>query len=390
LTETFASTSKFTAQTFGAIAAAIATVSIVGVGLSLTVAVVAVRLEEMGYSARAIGLNPAAGGVATIAWAPFVPLFARRFGTRLTLVLALLVGILSLAAFAVTDDYWSWLLLRMVFGATLTTLFVISEYWINAAAPAGQRGFVMGLYTTTLAVGFATGPLILLVSGINGPEPFIIGIALFIIAIMPIYLNRTKAEIERPPDVPVLGFFFKTPVATLASLLHGAIETAAMSLLPVYAIRLGLPVESGAILLGVFLTGNILFQIPIGLLSDRMDRQKLLAIITIGGIVGALALPFAATEQFSLFCAGLILWGGFVGGFYAVGLAHLGSRYHGAELASANAAYVMFYSFGMLIGPPIIGFGLDLLPPNGFFLATALILVPYLCLLFYSRKRTHS
>lgn len=372
------------------IAAAIASVSIVGVGLSLTVALLSVRLEKAGFSARAIGFNPAAGGLATLAWAPFVPVFARHVGTRRLLLLALFIGALCLAAFALTSDYWSWLLIRVVFGATLTTLFVISEYWINAVAPPGRRGIVMGLYTTALAIGFAIGPFILLITGIDGAKPFIIGIALTIIAMLPIALIQSTPKIDREAETHVLGFVLRTPVATFAALLHGAIETACMSLLPVYALRIHFGVEAGASFLGLFLLGNILFQIPVGLISDRMDRRKLLLIIACGGFLGGLALPLAASINFILFSLLLMLWGGCVGSFYALGLAHLGSRYAGPDLASANAAIVMYYSLGMLAGPPIAGFGLDFITPDGFFLAIAAMLVPYIWLVLRSLRRANS
>ncbi len=388
LEEPRAAASDWDIEALIGIIAAIASVSIVGVGLSLTVALLSVRLEQAGYSAHAIGLNPAAGGLATLAWAPFVPFFAQYVGTRRILLLALIVAAASLAAFMLTGNYWAWLFIRVVFGATLTTLFVISEYWINAVAPPGRRGLVMGLYTTTLAIGFAIGPLILLVTGVDGSKPFLVGIALVIIGMIPIALNQSAPQIERQTQIPVSGFIAMAPVATLAALLHGAIETASMSLLPVYALRMNLGVEAGAGLLGLFLLGNILFQIPVGLISDRLDRRKLLLAVSLGGCLGALALPLAAAVSFTLFCALLIVWGGIVGSFYAIGLALLGSRYAGAELASANAAFVMFYSLGMLAGPPIAGFGLDLVPPNGFFLAIALLILPYLWLVW--RRLRHA
>ena len=54
------------------IAAAIFVATIVGCGLSLTIALLAVRLDQAGYSARAIGLNTAAGGVATLIASPWI------------------------------------------------------------------------------------------------------------------------------------------------------------------------------------------------------------------------------------------------------------------------------------------------------------------------------
>ena len=38
----------------------------------------------------------------------------------------------------------------------------------------------------------------------------------------------------------------------------------------------------------------------------------------------------------------------------------------------------MSYALGMLIGPPLIGAGLDLVPPDGFFWATAALILLYL------------
>ena len=47
--------------------------TIVGCALSLSIALISMRLDQVGYSARAIGLNTAAGGVATLAVGPFIP-----------------------------------------------------------------------------------------------------------------------------------------------------------------------------------------------------------------------------------------------------------------------------------------------------------------------------
>ena len=47
-------------------------------------------------------------------------------------------------------------------------------------------------------------------------------------------------------------------------------------------------------------------------------------------------------------------------------LAHLGGRFTGADLGSANAAFVILYNVGLALGPPVVGGGMDLFPPHGF------------------------
>jgi MFS family permease len=371
-----------------ALASAIAGITIVGTGLSLTMTLLALRLAGQGYSAHAIGLNPAAGAFAVLAGAAFVPAMARRIAIKPLLLLALLIGGLSLLSFSLTNDYWAWLAIRAVFSGALSVLFVTSEYWINAIAPPRHRGFVFGVYATSLAAGFAAGPLILGFAGTAGATPFVAATALLALAALPIVLWSGKApEIKSTQSVPLLGFLTSVPAATLAGLLHGAIETASLGLLPVYALRAGLSPETGALFVSLFALGNILFQLPVGFVSDQMDRGKLLLSLGLFGLCGAIALALAGPSHLVLFCVLLVIWGGGTGSLYAVGLAHLGSRYRGPDLASANAAFIMLYSLGMLGGPPIVGFGMDLLPPNGFFFSIAALLALYLGLVCGHRVR---
>ena len=76
----------------------------------------------------------------------------------------------------------------------------------------------------------------------------------------------------------------------------------------------------------------------------------------------------------------LFVWGGVVAALYTIGLAHLGSRLTGRELASANAAFVLCYGLGMLVGPQVIGIGMDLFGPDGFNYSLALFFALYIAL----------
>ena len=76
----------------------------------------------------------------------------------------------------------------------------------------------------------------------------------------------------------------------------------------------------------------------------------------------------------------LFIWGGVVAGLYTVGLAHLGSKLSGRDLASANAAFVLCYGIGMLAGPQAIGIGMDLLGNQGFAWTLAVFFALYVAL----------
>jgi len=368
-------------ETLLSLCSAIVSVTIVGTGLSLTLPLLALRLDEQGFSARAIGFNSAAGGLAVLFGAGAVPAMVHRLGIKRLLLLAIVVSCLSLLAFVFTQDYWAWLAIRAVFAGALSVLFVTSEYWINAIAPPHQRGFILGFYATSLAGGFTAGPMILGFTGTAGTLPFLAGLTLFALAAAPIVIwSGTAPDFETVPKTRYLVILASVPLAAFAGLLHGAIETASLGLLPIYALRAGQSPGTGALLVSLFSLGNLVFQLPIGFISDHTGRGKLLLFLASVSLCGAIALAAAGPGLSLFFYCVLVTWGGVVGSLYAVGLAHLGSSYSGAELASANAVFIMLYALGMIAGPPVVGLGMDLYSPNGLFFSIAGLLAMYLSL----------
>jgi MFS family permease len=364
---------------FLALFAAILCAMLVGVALSLSIPLLSFALESRGASATFIGLNTAMAGIATIAIAPIVPRLAARLGVPGLLLITLGGGAVTLLAFWVTPDVWLWFPLRFLFGASLAILFVLSEFWINAAAPDNRRGLIMGIYAATLSLGFASGPVILSVLEMDSIWPYAIGASLFIAAAFPVMLGARLAPDlgHERSSISVFGFVRAAPAATLAAFVFGALETGGMSLFPLYGVHLGYTPYQAALIITAMSIGNVLAQIPIGLLSDRVNRLSLLMVLAGIGAIGALFLPFASSDLY-VFYAVIAVWGGFSAGMYTVGLAFLGARYKGADLANANASFVMLYSLGLAIGPPLLGVGYDLFKPHGLPLGISLMFVCYL------------
>ncbi|GEC39238.1 MFS transporter [Sinorhizobium meliloti] len=352
--------------------AALASITAVGIAIGLGLPLLSVIMEKRGIAPTLNGLNAAMAGLASMAAAPFTMKFAHRHGVAPTMLLAIMFAATSSLGFYYLTNFWLWFPLRIVFHGAITVLFILSEFWINATAPPNRRGFVLGIYGTVLSLGFASGPLLFSILGSEGFLPFAVGAGVILLSAIPIFLARNESPVlDEKPKRHFMRYVFLVPTATAAVFIFGAVEYGGLSLFPIFGTRAGFSESQAALLLTVMGVGNFIFQIPLGMLSDRVkDRRTILSALTLIGLVGALFLPMLV-ENWFLMALVLLFWGGCVSGLYTVGLSHLGSRLQGADLAAANAAFVFSYAVGTVAGPQVIGAAMDVTGNDGFAWAIA-------------------
>ncbi|MDX0628579.1 MFS transporter [Sinorhizobium medicae] len=352
--------------------AALASITAVGIAIGLGLPLLSVIMEKRGIAPTLNGLNAAMAGLASMAAAPFTMKFAHRHGVAPTMLLAIAFAATSSLGFYYLTNFWLWFPLRIVFHGSITVLFILSEFWINATAPPNRRGFVLGVYGTVLSLGFASGPLLFSILGSEGLLPFAVGAGVILLSAIPIFLARNESPVlDEKPKRHFMRYVFLVPTATAAVFIFGAVEYGGLSLFPIFGTRAGFSESQAALLLTVMGIGNFIFQIPLGMLSDRVkDRRTILSALTLIGLVGALFLPMLV-ENWILMALVLLFWGGCVSGLYTVGLSHLGSRLQGADLAAANAAFVFSYAVGTVAGPQVIGAAMDVTGNDGFAWAIA-------------------
>ncbi|WP_350334624.1 MFS transporter [Coralliovum pocilloporae] len=351
--------------------AAVASITSVGMGLSLMSPLLSLVLEAKGFSDSLIGLNTMIGAIGALVSTLITTTIARHIGVSLTMILTpfLTAGLVLSLYFISWIPAWFPIRFAIVFG--LTVHFILSEFWIVSGSASHRRGFWMAIYATSLSVGFAIGTLTLSLTGSQGVLPFAICAGLILFGAVPAILARHHApRLEREQPTQPLKYFFMVPLAIFAVGVFAFSESSVMAMMPLYGLGTGHVESDASLLLTAVMLGGVVFQLPIGFLSDRMDRRVLLTAIALVGTAGLVFLPFVITSFWAAVTI-LFVWGGITAGLYTVGLAHLGSRLTGNALAGANSAFVLSYSLGMIIGPPLSGIVLDVSPVYGFPLLSA-------------------
>jgi MFS family permease len=370
--------------------AAIACIAVFGVAAGMTHPLFALRLEQDGWSAAMIGLNGAMVALAALTLAPLMPRLVRAIGLGPFLALGAALAAAILLMFPLFEGYAAWLGLRFLLGGAATMLFLGSEAWIVSDADEGARGRVVGFYATVMAIGFSAGPMILGGVGFDGWTPFVVCAVLALAAIAPLASAWSDAPALHDEDgagaTPAWAFFRTDPTVMWAVTLFGAIEFGVLGLLPVWGVRMGLEREAASFLVSVLILGNVVFQIPLGALADRLNRRAMLIGCAATTIAAAVALPMAGVGGLALW-AGLFVWGGLVAGLYTVALIELAARYRGASMVSATAAVMAAYGIGALGGPLLVGVAMDLVDPHGLSIALGAMATAYLGLAVRRARR---
>lgn len=365
-------------------AAVLAMVALFVAAFGLSYPLLALLLEQRGYSATLIGLNAAMLPVGLLVAAPMFPSLARCIGgPPLALICCLLLAV-SLLAMAATPALWVWFPARIVQGLAIAGLFMLSETWVNLMAPRRLRARLLAVYGIVAAAGFGAGPAALAVTGIDGWPPFLLGICTTLAAFVLVLLTgRRLPRFSAHGMGSVLAFLPAAPWLLLLVLASAAFDQAASAMLPIYMVDRGQTVIAATLVVAVLAAGNVVLQFPLGWLADRWSREGAAMLCLGATALSGLILPLVIALPLALWPL-LFVWGAAGYGLYTIALTILGDRFSGGDLLSGNAAFALMWGIGGLAGPAVSGllmdrFGADALP-----LSVAAVFVVLLFLLHRS------
>jgi MFS family permease len=349
-----------------ALAAVIGTAFGVGVSIGAIVPLLSLNLEQRGYDAAAIGVNAAMFPLGAVAFSFLVPRIIDRLGLFTAILLSVTLTAAGMLLFPLIEDFYAWCAIRLAIGCVGVIHWIASETWINLLARDANRSRVMAIYATVMAAGFVGGPLMLSVTGISGWTPFICVAVACLGALIPVLLIRSAPPaIGEKLEFSLRRIIGAVPLVMAAALVAGFVDASLFAHLPVHQVRAGIDAETAVLTLSVFMAGNLALQYPLGWIADHTSRRRAALATAAVILAGAIAYPLLLPALGAPFWIMMFVWGGVSWGMYTLGLALLGERFPSAQLAAANAAFVMIYEVGSITGPIISGAALDHWPGYG-------------------------
>jgi len=257
----------------------------------------------------------------------------------------------AVLAHGLDDGLIYWLVLRCIEGICTCGFFMCTESWLNAKSNNQVRGKILSAYMCAVYLSQGTGQFLL-----NMADPQSFAMLAFVsimmsIALVPVALTKVK-EPEKPSSarMPFKRLISLSPLGVFACLVSGLVAGGVYGLGPVYADRLGLDISGTATLMAVVILGGLLFQWPIGGLSDRIDRRHVIAITIVMSMLCSVVLFYAQLEYWLLMLM-IGLFGGFSFSLYPLAISHTNDFIEHDDLVSASGALVLIYSIAAMISP---------------------------------------
>ena len=277
----------------------------------------------------------------------------------------------GLIAFPVLTDPYSWTVIRILLGFCLSGVYVTAESWLNNAATNTTRGKILSAYMIAQTTGIIAAQGLMNLGEAAGYFLFVVPSILVSLSFAPILLSATPTpafETDKPMTLRQL--YESSPLASVGMLILGGIFAAQFGMASVYGAEAGLSVGQISGFVASIFTGAMVFQVPVGWLSDRLDRRLLILGVSAVGAVSTGVGAFLGVEFETLLVLGFVM-GGMASPLYSLFIAYTNDFLEVEDMAAASGGLVFVYGMGAIIGPVATGQLMDVVGPHGFWLFLA-------------------
>ena len=359
---------------------------LLGIAYGLSVALIALHLDAVGFTKTQIGTLAGSFASGLIVMSIPAGWLIRKVSAKGTLATSLAGYAIAVALFPTLTSYSSIAIARFFDGGFSVCIWVSCETILLSRAGKHNKAFVTSLYAIAVAVGYVLGPLT--AYRIVAIAPMRVGfftsgaIALAAAALVLARLDRDPTEREiaakeaeesasdsldstAPPDLEHEGSGKYEgrgePLSTIALLVrirtscfgtfaYGYFQASVVLFLPLYLTgSRGVSTEQTILVPAFFAGGMLLFSNVAGRLGDRYGHLLVMRVLAAIGMT--MVLGFVFLPSFPLMCVAVFVAGATLASISPVSLALQGVVTPPRDYSRSNGIYNAFYASGILLGP---------------------------------------
>ncbi|PUB19107.1 MFS transporter [Yoonia sediminilitoris] len=351
-----------------------------------------------GFSSAELSIVTSAYFLGFLSGARLTPALIQRVGhVRVFAALGSFISA-ALIAFTLWAEPWSWTVLRIIIGFCMSGVYVVAESWLNNATTNENRGKMLSAYMLAQTLGIIGAQGLLTLGDAANAALFIGASILVSISFAPILLSVQPApavQVAKPGGLKDL--FDASPLGTVGIFLLGSIYASQSGMGAVFGSEIGLSPNQIALFVAMLFGGAILMQLPIGWLSDRIDRRK---IICGTAFLGAAACgmgymaqsppAWLSVDPLIPIIAAAFFAGGMTTPLYALLLAYANDNVPAEDMPAISGGLVFTFGLGAILGPIVAGLAMEAIGPFAFWIVLGFTFLAITLYALYRMSQTEA
>jgi len=266
-----------------------------------------------------------------------------------------------------------WFVARFLSGFCIAGIMIIVEGWLNSISSNENRGQIFSIHMIVVWGGLALAQGLFAVDDPTGVSLFLLASILLSISLIPILLTEIKApEMDVQESLGLRALWKASPSGVATIGLSGLASAGFFGVGTIYAVKAGLSVSETALFMTLFIGFGALSQWPLGWLSDKIDRRKVIMFCC--ATVICICMVLASFEFTSIT---LVILSALVGAFtlplYSLGVAQSNDRLEPKQMISASGTIVLVFSVFAALGPFTMSYFLELFEMFGFMIYMGIV-----------------
>lgn len=341
-------------QIYFSILSVIGGMMLMAVGAGMMTIFIPTVLGAAGYSTELVGLVVTANALGM-----FCSCFAggwliRRVGHIRAFSCYASLVVLAMLALSQVTVLPLWLGLRFVTGFCTNSVFMVAQSWLNEIAPADKRGRIMSFFYVSFTLSLGGGAFLLTRIDVSGSLPYMVAAAFCCLAIVPVSTTLLASpELPKRFAVELRLWLRRCPVAIVGAFTSGALAMTLQGVGSIYGGLIGLASSSIALMMAGTQVGNLVFQWPLGMLSDHIDRRVVLLCAALACFAVCLLLALSPTDWLPLIVLCFAILAGCGESLYALSTAHANDRAESGDHLSLASTLLVVWAGGAAVGPII-------------------------------------
>jgi len=319
-----------------------------------------------------------------------VPRLVRRVGhiRAFSTMAALLSTVMLLNGLIVSAP--GWVVLRAIAGLCFSGSYMVMESWLNERMTNENRGAIFSIYMVVSLGATMAGQYLIVAADPELDTLFMVGAILYALAVLPTAISTAQSPAPLTQvDLDLWALFRNSPVAAVGSIISGVISSTWGNFAPVYGQQSGMSSVGIANLMVAAMVGAVVFQYPLGRLSDIIDRRYAMVIAGIVGAVSGIMLSTYTGSGIgsSTFLFWIVLYGGVIYSIYSLNVAHANDVGDTDDFVKIASGLLILYGIGTMIGPLMAAQMMSEFGVGALFLTTTIAHLTYAAYAFYRSLR---